>query len=155
MSDTWDTIAFAAGALTLKCMLTHILVARERVRHQTFEGNQAAEERNFAGRMIAGISKIGPSIGKDGIARLERQEKNSAENETYFMFTVLAAAQANVLPENASLIIKTFVGARTAHWFAHCFGPALKFNSGIRTSTYLLGAGANIYVAYVAFTKSM
>ena len=150
-----EGIAWAAGALTLKMMVTHILVARDRVRNLYFEGNASAEAANFMGRMIAPVVTIGPSFGKDGILRLERQEKNSAENEPYFILTCLAAAQANVLPDNALTIINVFVGARVAHWFAHCFGPAIKFNTGIRTASYLTAAGANIYLAYVAFTKSM
>lgn len=147
------SLSFAAGVLTAKSMVIHLLVARERVNASV--NNFAEEPLNFMAKLMKPLFAIGPSMGKVGIDKLERAAQNSAQNESFFILTCLAAAQAKTLPEQAITAVTVFVWSRAIHSFVQVFGGSVGINMGLRTMAYLTSVAANMYIASYAIMGAM
>ena len=104
--------------------------------------------------MLKPICAIGPSMGKEGVLKLERMAQNAAQNETFFILTCLAGAQANTLPDQATTAVNVFVGARILH-LVFQIGTSYGMGVWLRTVAFLSGMSANIYIAYHAMIGAM
>ena len=81
---------------------------------------------------------VGPCAGKPMVEKLEKLEKNCAENEPYFVGVSLVGAALLGGCANTALLVKTYMWSRIAH---SCFFVTSEtFGTAPRSLFYVVGA---------------
>ena len=143
------TVALGVGTLvlTVKITLLHLLTARERLLSD--EPAQPADKDNFLLPILksALLCISGTSLGgKAFIERAERNTKNCAENEPYFLALATVGALTGSVPAAVgAALINVYTAARCAHTTAYLLGD--KVNSAFRAGTYVTGVVSTLAFA--------
>jgi uncharacterized MAPEG superfamily protein len=124
--DYGKTLAWCAGALVIKNMVNHLLVARARLAigkmNQAVAPEGGPHMLGFNFLYYAMGSFAGPMRTENDIDRLLSMESNASQNETFFL--ILAALwpySSGGVPAWASAALMYYTYSRMVHFVLYCF----------------------------------